>query len=108
MPFRIVFVYDPTNLAGTRIPSGKQRLVPNEHIWYTPCSGIWQTVWLESAPRQHVTRIDLDANMDGQGRRECSLFENLLISLQSTLPSTLLETPALNTKSKSSTVMVTL
>ena len=39
-----VYFSDPTD-EGTQ-PRGKQVLKP-EGIWYTPCSGIWQTVWLE-------------------------------------------------------------
>ena len=39
-----VSAWDPTNSA--EIPTGKQRLSP-QGIWYTPVSGIWQTVWLE-------------------------------------------------------------
>ncbi len=39
-----VLVRDPTN-KGTQ-PIGKQILKP-EGIWYTPTSGIWQTVWME-------------------------------------------------------------
>jgi hypothetical protein len=39
------------------------------HIWYTPCSGIWQTVWLESAPAERIIKIDLDANMNGFSKR---------------------------------------
>ncbi len=32
-------------------------------IWYTPQSGIWQTVWLESMPKQHIEtfRVTPDA-----------------------------------------------
>ncbi len=26
-------------------------------IWYTPQSGIWQTVWLESVPNEHITGL---------------------------------------------------
>lgn len=26
-------------------------------IWYTPQSGIWQTVWLESMPQKHIRRL---------------------------------------------------
>lgn len=40
----VVSVYDPTTWED--IPTGKQRLV-NGGIWYSPVSGIWQTVWLE-------------------------------------------------------------
>ncbi len=43
----IVGVYDPTE-AGQQ-PRGKQVTRP-EGIWYTPCTGIWQTVWLEPRP----------------------------------------------------------
>jgi beta-galactosidase/beta-glucuronidase len=51
--YRLVYVWDPTNLNIARPPNGKQVLDPR-HIWYTPCSGIWQTVWLESAPAERV------------------------------------------------------
>lgn len=51
----------------TQIPIGKQTLDRGGMIWYTPCSGIWQTVWLESAPSEHVTKLDLSADMDGKG-----------------------------------------
>ncbi|KAJ5814777.1 hypothetical protein N7474_006554 [Penicillium riverlandense] len=60
----LVFVHDPTDSEGYVIPIGKQTLHPS-HIFYTPCSGIWQPVWLESAPENHITRLDLDANMHG-------------------------------------------
>ena len=34
-------------------PRGKQVNVP-QSIWYTPVTGIWQTVWLESVPATHI------------------------------------------------------
>lgn len=61
---RKVFVFDPTDLAGYVIPIGKQTKNP-EHIFYRPCSGIWQTVWLESAPATHITQLDVKAAADG-------------------------------------------
>ncbi|KAF9891606.1 hypothetical protein FE257_003617 [Aspergillus nanangensis] len=61
----LVFVHDPTDSGGNVIPIGKQRIVPS-HIFYTPCSGIWQSVWIESAPENHIDLLDLDANMDGE------------------------------------------
>lgn len=61
-------MFDPTNLYGYQIPVGKQKLIP-EHIFYTPCSGIWQTVWLESVPSEHVTSLAVNAEMSGQGRQ---------------------------------------
>lgn len=35
-------------------------------IWYSPISGIWQTVWLESTPKQHIHNIKLNINYDMQ------------------------------------------
>ncbi|MBQ6655572.1 MAG: MFS transporter [Erysipelotrichaceae bacterium] len=35
-------------------------------IWYTPTSGIWQTVWLESFPKQHIDGIRIDIDYDSQ------------------------------------------
>jgi hypothetical protein len=43
-------------------------------IWYTPCTGIWQTVFLESTPSEHVSKLDLSADMDGKGTYR-SLFD---------------------------------
>ena len=37
-------------------PRGKQKLRP-EGIWYTPVTGIWQSVWLEPVPERHVTGV---------------------------------------------------
>lgn len=63
----LVFVSDPTD--GAVIPVGKQALEPS-HIFYRPCSGIWQQVWIESVPADHITRLDVAANMDGEGMSE--------------------------------------
>ncbi|MFB7597834.1 PA14 domain-containing protein [Streptomyces sp. NPDC056160] len=55
----IVGVYDPTDAAaGENPPLGKQRLDPSG-IWYTPTSGIWQTVWMEPVARDHVDSLTL-------------------------------------------------
>ncbi|KAG8157188.1 hypothetical protein KVR01_012896 [Diaporthe batatas] len=62
-----VFVFDPTDLDGYVIPIGKQTKRP-EHIFYRPCSGIWQTVWLESAPTTRITQLDVKAGADGTAR----------------------------------------
>ncbi|KAI1193986.1 family 2 glycosyl hydrolase [Nemania serpens] len=59
-----VDVFDPTDANGYMIPVGKQTLDPS-HIFYTPCSGIWQSVWLESVPAQHITQLDVAADMHG-------------------------------------------
>ncbi len=44
-------------------PRGKQTLNPNG-IWYTPVSGIWQTVWLEPVSETHITNIKAIPNID--------------------------------------------
>ena len=45
-------------------PRGKQVRKPSG-IWYTSVTGIWQTVWLEPVPEQHIRNLrttpDLDA-----------------------------------------------
>ncbi|KAE8147110.1 glycoside hydrolase superfamily [Aspergillus avenaceus] len=61
----LVFVHDPTDSGETVIPIGKQRLVPS-HIFYRPCSGIWQSIWIEAAPGDYITRLDVDADMEGK------------------------------------------
>ncbi len=62
----IVGVHDPTDAAnGENPPMGKQRLDPSG-IWYTPSSGIWQTVWMEPVAADHVS--DLKLTPDANGR----------------------------------------
>lgn len=51
-----VVVTDPTD-TGTQ-PRGKQVLNP-EGIFYTPTSGIWQTVWLEPVPEKHIKGLSI-------------------------------------------------
>nr|WP_035805946.1 sugar-binding domain-containing protein [Lunatimonas lonarensis] len=49
-----VRVWDPTD-EGPQ-PRGKQ--VNNPHgIWYTPVTGIWQSVWLETVPESHISQL---------------------------------------------------
>lgn len=43
---------------------GKQRLNPRG-IWYTPVSGIWQTVWMEEVPDWHITGMKVTPRVDG-------------------------------------------
>ncbi|MEU6370394.1 PA14 domain-containing protein [Streptomyces sp. NPDC046931] len=60
----IVGVYDPTDATdGENPPVGKQRLDPSG-IWYTPTSGIWQTVWMEPVTADHVDQLKLTPNVD--------------------------------------------
>ncbi len=57
----VVAVWDPTD-AGPQ-PRGKQVSHPNS-IWYTPTSGIWQTVWLEPVSTAHIESLKIIPDMD--------------------------------------------
>ncbi len=57
----IVHVKDPTD-AGTQ-PRGKQVRKPGG-IYYTPTTGIWQTVWLEPVPDRWIARLKIVPNLD--------------------------------------------
>ena len=58
-----VRVWDPTDRGYQ--PRGKQVCNP-DGIWYTPVSGIWQTVWIEPVAAMHIENLrilpDVDAN----------------------------------------------
>ena len=59
----VLRVWDPTDEGAQ--PRGIQQLKP-EGIWYTPVSGIWQTVWLEQVPTSFIQKVlpscDIDRN----------------------------------------------
>ena len=59
----VVRVWEPTDKGYQ--PRGKQVSTP-EVIWYTPVTGIWQTVWLEPVGRKHISDLrilpDIDRN----------------------------------------------
>ena len=42
---------------------GKQK-VNRGGMWYTPVSGIWQTVWIEPVPEKYIESIDIRTGMD--------------------------------------------
>ncbi|WP_328383447.1 glycoside hydrolase family 2 [Micromonospora zamorensis] len=57
----VVAVRDDTDTA--HHSRGKQRL-RRGGIWYSPQSGIWQTVWAECVPARHVRRLSLTPLLD--------------------------------------------
>ena len=57
----VVEVSDPTD--GSFQPRGKQIRKPHG-IWYTPTTGIWQTVWLEPVPSTYINAIKIVPDLD--------------------------------------------
>ena len=54
-------------------------------IWYTPQSGIWQTVWLESMPKKHIGEIKITPNaskktvkIEASGKMQIKVFDGEL------------------------------
>lgn len=57
----VVRVWDSTDQGFQ--PRGKQVNRP-EGIWYTPVTGIWQTVWLEPVPETYIDHIKVTPDVD--------------------------------------------
>lgn len=57
----LVSVWDPTDTGMQQ--RGKQVLHP-KGIWYTPVSGIWQTVWLEVVPEVSISALKVTPDLD--------------------------------------------
>jgi len=57
----VVKVWDPTDKGSQ--PRGKQVSKP-EGIWYTPVTGIWQTVWLEPVPEKFIENLRITPDID--------------------------------------------
>lgn len=57
----VVQVEDPTSVGSQ--PRGKQILNP-DGIWYTPVSGIWQTVWIEPVSALHIADVRATPDID--------------------------------------------
>ncbi len=56
-----VSVTDPSETGSQA--SGKQTSKRGQ-IWYTPQSGIWQTVWLEEVPENYIVSVKLTPDID--------------------------------------------
>ncbi len=59
----VISVWDPTD-EGPQ-PRGKQLRKP-EGIWYTPVSGIWQTVWLEGVAKTFIASTKQTPDIDNK------------------------------------------
>jgi len=56
----IIQVFD--DLRDLSFPYGKQTL-KRGGMWYTPVSGIWQTVWLEWVPETYIETLDIQVDL---------------------------------------------
>lgn len=70
----VVRVWDPTD-DGPQ-PRGKQVKNP-EGIWYTPVTGIWQTVWLEGVPKTYIASTKQTPDIDKQILNITPVVQNL-------------------------------
>ncbi len=55
-------VTDPTDEGEQE--RGKQK-IKRGGIWYTPQSGIWQTVWMEKVKKRHITSLSVTPSLTG-------------------------------------------
>ena len=53
-----------TDNLSKRYPYGKQKR-RRGGMWYTPVSGIWQTVWIESLPEKYIKNLRITPSMTG-------------------------------------------
>lgn len=70
-----VRVWDPTD-EGPQ-PRGKQVIKP-EGIWYTPVTGIWQTVWLETVPETYIISTKQTPDLNNKRLHVNTSVQNIL------------------------------
>lgn len=69
-----VRVWDPTD-EGPQ-PHGKQVVHPRG-IWYTPVTGIWQTVWLETVPDTYIASTKQTPDLDNKNIAVSTSVKNM-------------------------------
>ena len=59
--FQVLCITCLDDLNDQSYPYGKQ-VLPQKRggMWYTPVSGIWQTVWLESVPEHYIRKLHIE------------------------------------------------
>lgn len=72
-----VKVWDPTDRSFQ--PRGKQVNRP-QGIWYTPVTGIWQTVWIEPVDKTYVKHLKTIPNIDGGNVSVLALAEGTTVA----------------------------
>ncbi len=59
----VVSVWDPTSEG----PQARGKQIRNPHgIWYTPVTGIWQTVWLEPVNKTYIRSLKITPDVDAR------------------------------------------
>jgi beta-galactosidase/beta-glucuronidase len=69
----VVKVWDPSDQGPQ--PRGKQVVKPHG-IWYTPVTGIWQTVWLEAVPATYIASTKQTPDIDQKTITVATQVEN--------------------------------
>lgn len=59
--YNMILVYVKDTLSH-RYPYGKQKKA-HGGMWYTPVSGIWQSVWLERVPSHYIDNLEITADL---------------------------------------------
>lgn len=77
-----VFVQDYQEFGG--YPHGKQK-IGEKVIWYTPATGIWQTVWMEAVPKTHVEKLAIRPDIDNKTINIKVLAENVTSATKATI-----------------------
>ncbi|HEY3686795.1 MAG TPA: glycoside hydrolase family 2 TIM barrel-domain containing protein [Streptosporangiaceae bacterium] len=69
-------------------PLGKQRAAAfgthDQVLYYTPASGIWQTVWMEPVPAAHIRRLDLTPDLAGRALRVTAVADAPGVTVRAT------------------------
>ena len=61
LPGENLLVVKAVNDVSCKHPWGKQK-IKRGGMWYTPCSGIWQTIWLEPVPARFISALKITAD----------------------------------------------
>lgn len=61
-------------------PYGKQRK-DRGGMWYTPVSGIWQSVWLEAVPEKYIEKIKITPDLSGVTLHVSTMQESCAVTI---------------------------
>lgn len=77
----LMYVRAKDDLSGM-FPYGKQKR-DRGGMWYTPVSGIWQTVWIEAVPENYIRKLKITTDMSSVKLQVVGGCEHKKIALQS-------------------------